>query len=220
MAAWLIRTVALTLGALSLVACTPLPVPAPSPVTIDTAPMPAPPPAGPRGPREVARDFVTVVERVEPVAERECRARSGGLNCDFRIVVDDRPGVPANAFQTEDEAGRPIIAVTLALLADTRNRDEIAFVLAHEASHHIAGHLERQRQNATLGAAVFGELAGALNKEGLDIELSPVDAAALAGLLSCTGAVRRCTVCCRACGCEAAVAVCDGGDDTTGSGLW
>jgi aspartyl-tRNA(Asn)/glutamyl-tRNA(Gln) amidotransferase subunit B len=31
---------------------------------------------------------------------------------------------------------------------------------------------------------VMGELAGALNKEGLDIEQSPVDAAALAGLLA------------------------------------
>ncbi len=116
----------------------------------------------PRTTRVVARDFVAVVQRVEPVAERECRTRSVTRNCDFRILVDDRPGMPANAFQTVDQAGRPIIAVTLALLADTRNADEIAFVLAHEAAHHIAGHLERQRRNATVGAAVFGELAGAL----------------------------------------------------------
>jgi len=32
-------------------------------------------------------------------------------------------------------------------------------VLGHEAAHHIAGHLARQQQNATLGAAVFGALA-------------------------------------------------------------
>lgn len=108
----------------------------------------------------MARAFVQVVNQLEPVAERECRNRAPRLNCDYLIVVDDRPGVPANAFQTVDERGRPIIAFTLALIADTRNTDEIAFVMAHEAAHHIENHLDRQRQNATLGAVVFGQLAG------------------------------------------------------------
>jgi Zn-dependent protease with chaperone function len=114
-------------------------------------------------PREqwtMARAFVAVVNRLEPIAERECRSRSRGLNCDFLIVVDDRPGQPANAFQTVDERGRPIIAFTLALIADARNTDELAFVMAHEAAHHIENHLDQQRRNATLGAVVFGQLAG------------------------------------------------------------
>jgi len=38
-----------------------------------------------------ARSFVQVVRTLEPVAERECRNRTTGLNCDFNIVVDDRP---------------------------------------------------------------------------------------------------------------------------------
>ncbi|MEP2027528.1 MAG: M48 family metallopeptidase [Paracoccaceae bacterium] len=106
-----------------------------------------------------ARAFVDVVSTVEPVAERECRARTRGVNCNFRIVVDDRPGQPSNAFQTLDETGRPVVAFTLALIRDARNSDELAFVLGHETAHHIAGHLERQRENAAAGAVIFAGLA-------------------------------------------------------------
>ena len=106
-----------------------------------------------------ARSFLRVVQTVEPVAERECRARTSGINCDFNIVVDDRPDQPANAYQTEDRAGRPVIAFTLGLIADARNDDELAFVLGHEASHHIAEHIARQQQNAVAGAVIFAGLA-------------------------------------------------------------
>jgi predicted Zn-dependent protease len=114
--------------------------------------------------RAQARSFVTVLQIVEPVAEAECRARAPGRNCDFRIVVDDRPGMPPNAFQTRDDAGRPIIAFTLSLIATVANADELAFILSHEAAHHIAGHLDRSNRAATVGATVFGELAGVLGR--------------------------------------------------------
>lgn len=113
--------------------------------------------------RNLARDFVAVVQAVEPVAEAHCHARNPNANCDFQIVVDDRPGQPPNAFQTVDAAGRPIIAFTLALIGGVENRDELAFVMSHEAAHHILGHLARQRQNATLGAQVFGNLASTIS---------------------------------------------------------
>ncbi len=112
--------------------------------------------------RNLARNFVSVVNAVEPVAEAQCRARSRTANCDFQIVVDDRPGQPPNAFQTLDDAGRPIIAFTLGLIGEVQNPDELAFILSHEAAHHILGHLARQRQNASLGAQVFGALAGTI----------------------------------------------------------
>lgn len=112
--------------------------------------------------RARAAEFVAVVARVEPVAEAECLARAPGRNCDFRIVVDDRPGMPPNAFQTLDATGRPVIAFTVGLIAEVGNGDELAFVMAHEAAHHIAGHLDQQRQNAMMGAAVFGQLANAV----------------------------------------------------------
>jgi predicted Zn-dependent protease len=106
-----------------------------------------------------ARGFVEVVNAVEPVAEAECRAQNPGRNCDFQILVDDRRGVPPNAFQTRDASGRPIIVFTIALIQDVRNREELAFVMAHEAAHHIADHLDRQEANAAQGAQVFAELA-------------------------------------------------------------
>jgi predicted Zn-dependent protease len=132
---------------------------------VATVQAPAPGPAAPASSsislsaQQAARSFVRVVDTVEPVAERECRARTTGVNCDFNIVVDDRPGQPANAFQTLDKQGRPIVAFTLALIADARNEDELAFVLGHEAAHHIAGHIGRQQQNAVAGAVIFAGLA-------------------------------------------------------------
>ncbi|MBC2836725.1 M48 family metallopeptidase [Paragemmobacter straminiformis] len=112
-------------------------------------------------PRDAARNFIQVVQRVEPMTEAMCRARNIALNCDFLIVIDDRPGQPPNAFQTLDRRGRPVLGFTLALIADARNADEIAFVLGHEASHHILGHIPQQKQTATQGAVLAGILAQA-----------------------------------------------------------
>jgi len=137
-----------------LAACDVAPVAAPAPV-----PAAAPATVSPASTRARARSFVRVVNQLEPVAEQECRARTKNLNCDFNIVVDDRPGMPANAFQTLDRQGRPIIGFTLALIADARNEGELAFVLGHEAAHHIAGHIGRQQQNAVAGAVIFAGLA-------------------------------------------------------------
>lgn len=108
---------------------------------------------------QAARQFVTVVETVEPVAERECRRRAPAANCDFQIVVDDRPGQPPNAFQTVDRNGRPILAFNLALIASVSNADELAFVMGHEAAHHVLGHLARTQQNAAVGAVILSGLA-------------------------------------------------------------
>jgi predicted Zn-dependent protease len=105
-----------------------------------------------------ARQFVSVVQTVEPVAERECQRRAPGANCDFQIVVDDRPGQAPNAFQTVDRSGRPILAFNLALIASVSNADELAFVMGHEAAHHVLGHLERTQQNAAVGAVILSGL--------------------------------------------------------------
>ncbi len=127
---------------------------------VPTAPVSDPPPAGPQmTPDQAAQAFISVVRTMEPVAERECRNRTQGVNCDYLIVVDDRPNQPPNAFQTRDETGRPIIAFTIGLIADARNPDELAFVMGHEAAHHILGHLDRQQQNAAAGAVIFAGLA-------------------------------------------------------------
>lgn len=109
--------------------------------------------------------FQSVVRQVEPVAETFCRRRTQGQNCDFRIVVDDRPGQPPNAFQTLDDNGRPVIGFTAALIRNARNADELAFVLGHEAAHHIRGHIPQTQTNAALGGIAGNVLGGVI---GLD----------------------------------------------------
>lgn len=116
-----------------------------------------------------AQTFVTVVDRVEPVAEAMCRERAPQLDCDLRIVVDSRPGLPPNAFQFADRRGRPFIAFTVSLVADARNADELAFILGHEAAHHIAGHLARTEASAQQGAQVLGSLAQAAGQSPSEI---------------------------------------------------
>ena len=131
------------------------------------APPPRVPAAGPPAPavdrvtpQTAAANALVVVERVEPVAESVCLARAApGTDCDFQIVVLLDPQLPPNAFQTEDRRGRPVIGFTRSLIADARNRDEIAFVMSHEAAHHIEGHLGRRRDSALAGRALFETLA-------------------------------------------------------------
>jgi len=153
----------LAVAALSaLAACAPQPSPR-ADVGARTAASAALAAALPEGAAEgeaQARLFISVVAALAPVARDECLRRDATRNCDFQILVDDRPGAPPNAFQTLDRAGRPVIIFTVPLIALVGNADEMAFVMAHEAGHHIAGHLARQQENAALGAAIFGQLAG------------------------------------------------------------
>lgn len=146
---------------LALGACVaPVPMPAPVPAaegdTRAAALRETPLPPG------AAEAFVAVVARVEPVAESLCRAHARAAACDFTIAVDDRPGQPANAFQTLDRRGRPYIVFTTALIAEARNADELAFVMGHEAAHHILSHIPRAQQTAAIGGTLTGALAAAL----------------------------------------------------------
>jgi len=113
--------------------------------------------------RSSVENMFVVVKTVEPVIEAVCHERAPELNCDFQIAVDETPGAPPNAFQTQDDQGRPVIAFTLALIAEAQNRDELAFVMSHEAAHHILGHIARQNQYAKTGAQIFGSLAYVLS---------------------------------------------------------
>lgn len=115
----------------------------------------------PLAPDQAARNFLTVVQRMEPVAEAYCRQVGRVPNCDFRIVIDDRPGQGVNAFQTVDGQGRPILAFSIALIAEARNADELAFVMGHEAAHHIRGHIPKTQQSAANAAILAGMIAAA-----------------------------------------------------------
>ncbi len=110
-------------------------------------------------PGNLTVNFVAVVNRVEPVAERICRQRAPNIDCDFQIVVDARSGQPPNAFQTLDDLGRPVIGFTASLIAQAHNDDELAFVMGHEVAHHIRGHLAKTQDTALTGALLGGLLA-------------------------------------------------------------
>lgn len=138
-----------------LAACVQVPVAAPVDQPVDAA--------GPVPPRTAIVNLISVVETVEPVAEALCRERAPTLNCDFLIVVDETPGAPPNAFQTRDDTGRPVVAFTVPLIAEARNRDELAFIMSHEVAHHILGHIVRQNQSAMAGAQLLGGLASVLS---------------------------------------------------------
>ena len=153
------RLLTICLAVLALTACEIQTVPAP---TGDAPQRPAPQPVG-GGTSPAA--FRAVVDRVEPVAESVCRERSRSLNCDFAIFVEESD--VANAFQTYNRRGQPVIVFTTALFAEMRNRDELAFALAHEAAHHIEGHIAQTQRSAQTGA-LLGVLAGSL--AGLDAQ--------------------------------------------------
>lgn len=148
---------------LALAACDvpPPPAPAGAPPVLSAAPV-----APKLAPEVAARTFVEVVARLEPVAEAECRVRRGG-NCDFLIAVDEEAGDQVNAFQTLDPDGRPVIVFTPGLIAEARNADELAFVLGHEAAHHIEDHIPQTQQQARSGALLAG-LAAAVLTSGAD----------------------------------------------------
>jgi len=114
--------------------------------------------------------FAAVAARVAPVAEQVCRERAVVRNCTFRILIDTRPDQPPNAFQTVDRSGRPILGFNTALIAQARNADELAFVMGHEASHHIRGHIPQREQAAVSGALLGAILATAQGLAPQDVE--------------------------------------------------
>lgn len=151
------------LGALAvLVACEPVPTSTTPTPQDDTAAVKPATATGRLSSRQAQANFAQVIRRVEPIAEQECKARAPQLNCDFKIVVDKRPNQPPNAFQTLERGGRPVIGFNVALLSEARNIDELAFVMGHEAAHHIKMHLRKQRETATGGAILGGILAAGL----------------------------------------------------------
>jgi Zn-dependent protease with chaperone function len=118
----------------------------------------------PAGSPRTAGDFTRVAARVEPAAEAYCREEAPGAPagyCDFRIRLERDPRMPPNAFQTRGRDGRPVVVMAESLLSEMRSDDEIAFVLSHEAAHHIAGHIPKQQQQQMLGALVLGGIVAA-----------------------------------------------------------
>lgn len=108
--------------------------------------------------------FQRVARRVEPVATRYCEvimADREGFNCNARVEID-REMESRNAYFTY-EGDQPIVRLSLPLVKDTANDDEVAFVLAHEYGHLIGRHIEKANQQAAVGALILGGLAAYAN---------------------------------------------------------
>lgn len=116
------------------------------------------------------RGFMTVVRQMEPVAERECRARTTATKCNFKIVVDNRPDRRPNAHQTQDKHGRPVITFALTLIKEARNQHELAVILGHEFAHHIKGHIPKGHASAVEGAVIGSLMAAEYGAGAADIE--------------------------------------------------
>jgi len=108
--------------------------------------------------------FQRVARRVGPVATRYCEvvmADREGFNCNARVEID-REMESRNAYFTY-EGNQPTVRLSLPLVKDTVNDDEVAFVLAHEYGHLIGRHIEKSQQQAAVGALILGGLAAYAN---------------------------------------------------------
>ncbi len=117
-----------------------------------------------------ARTFQEISRAVGQEARAECLRRAKVRNCDLAIVVDLNPRAPANAFQTLDDNNQPVIIFTRAMIQSAQNPDELAFVMGHEAAHHLLRHIPRQSENARESAVIFGELARLGGADGAGVE--------------------------------------------------
>ena len=134
------------------------------------SPPPAVPPASdPAADAEAMRGFIEVSRAVMPVAEAACdRLAAPGTVCAFHLDLTVWPRSSGEAYMATDRFGRPEVAVTLPIVTDAANRDEMAFMIAHEAAHHIAGHIgrtTRASRRERILAEAFVERAGAGPRE-------------------------------------------------------
>lgn len=132
---------------------------------------PAAPPSGAVSDRarQAVLNFQEVLTRVEPVAEQVCREETPDQTCDFAIYIDRSRSSGVNAFHTIDPQGQPAIIFTLGLIAVAQNTDELAFIMGHEAAHHIGRHLPQSEIRAAEGAQVFAEIARAQGASAREI---------------------------------------------------
>lgn len=137
-------------------------------VSVQTGPARPPQPTAAgvaQPPRDIAAEVARFREaaiRIDRAAQAVCvemhPSRPSGF-CAFEFRLVDEPDLGPNAFQTEGPNGRSLVAMTVQLVDVTDNVDEVAFILGHEAAHHIAEHLTRTRSQAMTGALVLGTLA-------------------------------------------------------------
>ncbi len=137
-------------------------------------------PASPE-PRQVTdqqvADITAVASRVTPTATEMCIEMRPGLDCNYQVLVHPDPSAPMNAFHTVDRAGRPLIVFTRNMIAEFENQDEMAFVIGHEAAHHIGRHIPQRQQTAMVGGVLAGIVAAAVAGDSAGGSSNTIDSA-------------------------------------------
>lgn len=97
-----------------------------------------------------------VVDRLAPQGIKLCRELNGpDANCDMLVVLSTKDkGLNAHADGTK-------IIVNADMIDFASNDNQLAFILSHEYTHHIMGHV-RSTQNNVMGGAILGTLLDAL----------------------------------------------------------
>jgi predicted Zn-dependent protease len=166
------RLIFAVLSLVSLVACVQ------NPASTGVLATPATRITAPDTSRITTAKFAELVNRISPVATRMCRASPDNINCNFQFVIERDPSVPSNAYQSLDDTGRPILTFTAALLKEMENTDELAFIMGHEAAHHILGHLRQTYTSAINTGMLAGVLVAAAGGSAADIEVGQTYGAA------------------------------------------
>jgi len=88
------------------------------------------------------------------------------------MKLDPSLGKNPNAYQAIGPDGRPVIALNVAMIESLLSDDEIAFVIGHEAGHHVANHLLK----AKLAQVGGGELGTAFDQYTAELEADKLGA--------------------------------------------
>lgn len=97
------------------------------------------------------RKIYQVYKRLVPAATEICKY-VGEDECWWEVEYSSDKNINAHA------SGESKVVIQKGILQYAKTDDEIAMVVAHEISHHIANHIEEDRQNAAVGALALGIL--------------------------------------------------------------
>ncbi|SFK93247.1 M48 family metalloprotease [Shimia haliotis] len=128
------------------------------------------------------RRFQRVKAKVAPVGKAVCEHAAkdkADAVCDVDLAIDHSLNERNAYFTYKDNA--PIIRVTMPLLKDSASDDEVAFVVGHEYGHLIGKHIEKQQQQAMVGALILGSIAVAAGASADYYDPNLVDASVALG---------------------------------------
>lgn len=110
--------------------------------------------------------FARVAARVVSVGRQLCQQESANqknFRCDVMVEID-RTMPERNAYFTFVNE-QPTIRMSLPMLQDAANDDEVAFIMSHEFGHLIGRHIHKQQQQQLAGALILGTMAAVANAD-------------------------------------------------------